>query len=159
MLQTLLMLSFSGGMTSVWLTACVGPIATAGRRMLRGRSGAGAAFSLALGAAALWTLVLAAPWMLLFFLAPAEAVRLAAAINHAVDGAILGLGAWLFVAGIRRTLPRFNDDIEIAAALALVALVRSDEETMSRTERIYEAHAVAPHAAEGLSAHPAGVAI
>jgi hypothetical protein len=137
MLREVLIFISCGTAVYVWLCAIVAPVFSASKQLIRHVADARAwgMLGLALGSALVWTLVPAAALFLLASLEPEAA--LAVLQSASLDVAVLtGLIAW----SIRATgfgVPRLDPDLEIAVALALVALVRDDGRTLGRVEQIY----------------------
>jgi hypothetical protein len=149
MLREVLIFVSCGTAVYVWLCALVAPVFSASQQLIRHVADARAwgMLGLALGSALVWTLVPAAALFLLASLEPEAALAIlqSASLDVAV---LIGLIAW----SIRATVfgvPRLDPDLEIAVALALVALVRDDGRTLGRVEKIYRDLVIAPAMTSG----------
>jgi hypothetical protein len=152
MVREILILLSCGSVGYAWLCAVTAPLVHAIRSVLaRGASlrfeqesrNALLALALAAGAALLWTAILAAAILLSMMLEPRAGLALLG--SHLFWPGIAG-GALVWCGQLLATLrvPRFSDDVEAAAALAIVALVDDDPETLMRAHRLYASYAIGP---------------
>lgn len=128
----------------VWMSATIAPAASALRSLFSRRAGAWAAFALACAGACVWTIVLAGASFIVLSCDPRLAASVLAVPFTVRDGLLLGVALWLLATAVRREAPRLGEHVEIATALAVVALVRDDERTLSRVEALYRQHVVRP---------------
>lgn len=148
MLRDLVILLLCATAIYAWLCATVAPLMRAGRAAIARGAGTSAwtALSLATGAGALWTIVAVGAALLFMMLEPgAGLVLLASAATLA--GLAIGAVAWGTQWALTERVPRLGPDFEVASALAIVALVRDDAETLARVEELYRTVAVDGHAA------------
>jgi hypothetical protein len=142
MLREVLILLSCGSVGYAWLCAVTAPLVRAVRSVVHSSTrDAWFAFALALGAALLWTAIIAAAILLAMMLEPRAGLALLGSglfWPGVVSGAIVWCGQ--FIATVR--VPRFGGDLEAAAALAIVALIDDEPETLSRVHRLYAAHAI-----------------
>jgi len=116
----------------------------------RERFDAWLAVALAAGAALLWTAIIAAAILLSMMLVPRAGLALLG--SHLFwPGIAAGAAVWLGQLAARIQVPRFNDDVEAAAALAIVALVDDSPETLTRVHHLYASHAIGPRDPRRLS--------
>jgi hypothetical protein len=101
------------------------------------------AVALAAGAAVLWTAIIAAAILLSMMLVPRAGLALLG--SHLFwPGIGAGAAVWLGQLAARIRVPRFSDDVEAAAALAIVALVDDSPETLTRVHHLYASYAIGP---------------
>jgi len=99
------------------------------------------ALALAAGAALLWTAIVAAAILLAMMLVPRAGLALLG--SHLFwPGMGSGTAVWLGQLVATVHIPRFSDDVEAAAALAIVALVDDRTDTLTRVHELYAAHAI-----------------
>jgi hypothetical protein len=142
--ETLILLSCAS-VGYAWLCAVVSPLVRALTSVARGTSRlsreAWQALALAAGAALLWTAILAAAILLAMMLVPRAGLALIG--SHLFwPGIGAGAAVWSGQLVARVRVPRFTDDVEAAAALAIVALVDDRPETLTRVHRLYASHAI-----------------
>ena len=142
MLREILILVSCGSVGYAWLCAVTAPLVRAMRSVVQSSTrDAWLALALAVGAALLWTAIIVAAILLAMMLEPRAGLALLG--SHlfwpgVVSGAIVWCGQ--LIATVR--VPRFGDDLEAAAALAIVALVDDGPETLMRVHRLYALHAI-----------------
>jgi hypothetical protein len=131
-----------------WLCAIVAPLARAVRAAISRSAGPRPwmALGLAVGAGGLWTIVGAGAVLLFMMLEPGAGLALLAS-TVALPGLALGAIGWGTQWALTDRIPRLGQDFEVASALAIVALVRDDPETLGRVEHLYRAVAVDPDGA------------
>jgi hypothetical protein len=146
-----------GTASYLWMTASAGPVSQALRATLRSRRGSGWRYALpvAIGVAALAAVMVSAMTMLIVMSAP-HAGELIADRGLLTTGALSGLAIWSLRAAALGA-PRLSPDVEIALALAVVALKTDDAVLLSMVEREYArcvvndpADAFAPHTAHSV---------
>ena len=142
MLREILILVSCGSVGYAWLCAVTAPLVRAMRSVVQSSTrDAWLALALAVGAALLWTAIIAAAILLAMMLEPRAGLALLGSQLFwpgVVSGAIVWCGQ--LIATVR--VPRFGDDLEAAAALAIVALVDDGPETLMRVHRLYALHAI-----------------
>jgi hypothetical protein len=142
MLREILILLSCGSVGYAWLCAVTAPLVRAMRSVVQSSTrDAWLALALAVGAALLWTAIIAAAILLAMMLEPRAGLALLGSRLFwpgVVSGAIVWCGQ--LIATVR--VPRFGDDLEAAAALAIVALVDDGPETLMRVHRLYALHAI-----------------
>jgi hypothetical protein len=142
MLREILMLLSCASVGYAWLCAVTAPLVHAIRSVTQTFTReAWFALALAVGAALLWSAILAAAILLGMMLEPRAGLALLT--SHLfwpglASGAILWCGQLLAT----RRIPRFGDDVEAAAALAIVALVNDDPKTLMSVHGWYAMHAI-----------------
>jgi hypothetical protein len=151
MLREFVMLLSCAAVSYLWLCAIVSPLLTAVRSLARQGSdrAAWAAFGLAAGGAVLWTAIPLGLLVLAMMLEPSAGLALLhsdAGWRGVSLGNIVWAGQLVAFAHVPR-MPRIGSTFETATALAIVALVNDDARMLSRVERLYRLHAVAPTAA------------
>jgi hypothetical protein len=158
MLREMLILLSCGSVGYAWLCAVTAPLVRAIRSVAQSSTReAWLAFALAFGAALLWTAIVAAAILLAMMLEPRAGLALLGSglfWPGVASGAIIWCGQML--ATLR--IPRFGDDLEAAAALAIVALVDDGPETLMRAHRLYALHAIDPRRVSFGGSPPAAVA-
>ena len=123
-----------------WLCAVVPPIARALRTIAaRGTSSVWAALALAVGGAVLWSVIPLSLLFVVIMLEPRAGLALVKSPG-CPEGGAAGAVCWI-VQAATGSMPRIGADFEVATALALVALVDDDPESLSRVERLYRATA------------------
>lgn len=140
MLGPVTVTTLTGVVCYLWLTAVTLPIVSGMRATLRARGGSGwrGGLPIALGIAALTAAIPAAGLILSAIAAPAR-------IAYVVDttalaaGIVAGVAVWSARAAAFG-VPRLPADVEIAFALAVVALRSDDPATLSSVERSYGQH-------------------
>jgi hypothetical protein len=142
MLREILILLSCGSVGYAWLCAVTAPLLRAVRSVVQAPTRpAWLALALALGAALLWTAIIAAAILLAMMLEPRAGLALLT--SHLFwpgisSGAIVWCGQLL----VTLRVPRFGSDVEAAAALAIVALVDDGPETLMRVHQLYASHAI-----------------
>lgn len=129
-----------GTVSYLWLTVSALPITRALRATVHARRGSGwrYALPLALGVAMMTAAIACAAAIVTTILAPAIAPHLGDRIT-VVTGLLAGAVVWCArAAGLGA--PRLSADLEIALALALVALKSDDPALLSMVERQYAHH-------------------
>jgi hypothetical protein len=169
MLREILILLSCGSVGYAWLCAVTAPLVRAVRSLTgsvwvssRGEAprinkDAWLALALALGAGLLWTAIIAAAILLAMMLEPRAGLALLG--SHLFwpgvsSGAIVWCGQLLTTFRV----PRFGDDVEAAAALAIVALVDDRPDTLRRVHQLYALHAIQPPRVTFGGSRPATVA-
>ena len=137
MIAAIAIVALTGGGTYTWLTAVTLPVWQGMKASLHAWWGDGwrGAFPLAVGVGALVTAVPAAATMLLTMSAPALVLYM---LNSPFLqlGVVSGAALWCVRASVAG-VPRLPEDLEIALALAVVALEHPDAATLSSVERRY----------------------
>jgi len=155
MLREIFILLSCGSVGYAWLCAVTSPVVRAIGSLAsrvsgstrdeasRDRLGAWLALALAVGAALLWTAIIAAAILLFMMLVPRAGLAL---LSSQLFWPGIGAGAavWLGQFAARIRVPRFSDNVEAAAALAIVALVDDSPETLTRVHHLYASHAIGP---------------
>jgi hypothetical protein len=115
------------------------------------------ALALALGAGLLWTAIIAAAILLAMMLEPRAGLAL---LGSHLFWPGVGGGAIVWCGQLLTTfrVPRFGDDVEAAAALAIVALVDDRPDTLRRLHQLYALHAIQPPRVTFGGSRPATVA-
>ena len=155
MLREIFILLSCASVGYAWLCAVTSPVVRAIGSLVsrvsgsstseapRERFDAWLALALAAGAALLWTAIIAAAILLSMMLVPRAGLALLG--SHLFwPGIGAGAAVWLGQLAARIRVPRFSDDVEAAAALAIVALVDDSPETLTRVHRLYASHAIGP---------------
>ncbi|HEY3885777.1 MAG TPA: hypothetical protein VGL62_11245 [Vicinamibacterales bacterium] len=141
MLRDVIILGSCASAFYAWLCAIVSPIARAIDAVaVRRATAARAALALAIGGGLLWTLIGLAGLFVSMMLEPRAGLALLTSPLGLV-GLGAGLAAWAVYAGTTRHVPRIGSTFEVATALAIVALVRDDPDTLARIEALYRANA------------------
>jgi hypothetical protein len=145
MLRDVVILLSCGAVSYLWLCVIASPLANSLRSLIRHRADrtAWAAFALASGGAILWTAIIAGSILLGMMLEPRAGLALLRS-DAGWRGVSLGNIVWVCQLLAFARVPRLGPTVETATALAIVALVRDDPWTLSRVERLYRVHAVAP---------------
>ena len=127
-----------------WLCAITAPIVRAIRSVVQAPvRDAWLAVALAIGAALLWTAIIAAAIVLAMMLVPSAGLALVD--SHLFwPGMACGASVWCGHLAAAFRVPRFADDLEAATALAIVALFDDGPETLTRAHRLYARHAIGP---------------
>ena len=158
MLREMFVLVSCGSVGYAWLCAVTAPLVRVIRSVVHSSTReAWVAFALAVGAALLWTAIVAAAVLLAMMLEPRAGLALLGSRLFwpgVVSGAIVWCGQLL----VTLRVPRFGDDLEAAAALAIVALVDDGPETLLRAHQIYALHAIDPQRVSFGGSRPAAVA-
>jgi hypothetical protein len=143
MLSSVVILVSCGAVSYLWLCVIASPLVNSLRSLLRhGADGtAWAAFALAAGGAVLWTAIVAAAIVLGMMLEPGAGLALLRS-DLGWRGVSIGTVVWSAQLVSFARLPRLGPAVEIATALAVVAIVSDDPQTLSRVERVYRAHAL-----------------
>jgi len=142
MLRDILILLSCGSVGYAWLCAVTAPLVRATRSVVHASTRqAWLAFALAIGAALLWTAIIAAAILIAMMLAPQAGLVL---LGSHLFWPGLATGATMWCGQLFTTLrvPRFGNDLEAAAALAIVALVDDEPETLSRVHQVYAWYAM-----------------
>jgi len=144
-----------GAISYVWLTVATHPLWKGLRTTLQTRAGDGwaAGFPLTAAMAALSAAIPVTASALIAMAYPRVAAELPTWVGLPV-GFLAGLVTWIGRAAIFG-MPRVSPDVEVALALAVVALRNDDPGILSRVERQYEryildAPPLAPYAVEQL---------
>lgn len=141
MARDLVVVASSASATYGWCCAVIPPAARAARTVLMRRtSAAWNALALAAGGAILWTVIPGAGLFIAMMLEPRSALALVGSPIW-LSGAVAGAACWMCHAAAARRVPRIGSDFEVATALAIVALLKDDPDTLSRVERIYRENA------------------
>ena len=140
MLGPVIVTTLTGVVCYLWLTAVTLPIVNGARASRRAREGSGwsGGLPIALGIAALAAAIPAAALILFAMVAPGR-------IAYVVDttalatGTVAGVAVWSTRAAVSG-VPRLPADVEIAFALAVVALKSDDPTTLASVEASYGQH-------------------
>jgi hypothetical protein len=143
MFRDLLMLASCGSVSYVWLCAVVAPVTHAARSVWRHYAvrAAWQALGLSVSAAVLWTAIVGALVVLLMILEPHAGLAL---LRSHLFWPGIGVGAALWVGQLVLTFrePRLGATFEAATALAIIALVDDQPETLAKVHQLYAAHAI-----------------
>lgn len=151
MFRDVVILLTSGAVTYLWLSAIASPFARSVRSLMRDGASrtAWTAFALASGSAVVWTVILVGSILLGMMLEPRMGLAFLRS-DAGWRGISLGNVVWICQMIAFARMPRLGPTLETATALAIVALVRDDPWTLSRVERLYRTHAVAPAGGAGV---------
>jgi hypothetical protein len=157
MFRDVVMIMSCGAVSYLWLCVIVSPLATSIRSLARHGAdrAAWAALALAAGGALLWTAIVAGAILLGMMLEPRAGLALLRS-DASWRGVSLGNIVWACQLVASARVPRIGPAVETATALAIVATVRNDPGTLSRTETLYRAFAVAAGSNNVNTAPPAG---
>jgi hypothetical protein len=141
MFQAVAIATASGTVSYLWMTASALPLTRAFRATCRnGRHGWRYALPLAVGGSVMAALAVSALVVLIVMSQP----QLGASFGDRAilaTGSLTGLALWC-VRSAALGVPRLGHDIEMALALAVVALRTDDAELLSRVEHEYARHVV-----------------
>lgn len=140
MLGPVIVTTLTGVVCYLWLTAVALPIVNGVRATRRARKGSGwrGGLPIALGIAALAAAIPAAALMLFAMFAPGR-IAYVVETTALAAGAVAGVAVWSARAAALG-VPRLPADVEIAFALAVVALKSDDPATLSSVEASYGQH-------------------
>ena len=143
MLRDVLIIISCGSAGYAWLCAIAAPLLRAVRSFVRRATRqAWIAVALAIGAALVWTAIVAAAIVLAMILEPrAGLVLLASRLFWPGVGA--GSAAWVAQLALTSHVPSFGGAFELDTALAIVAVVDDDPRALARVHAIYASHALA----------------
>jgi len=149
MLRDILILLSCASVGYGWLCAVTAPLVRAMRSVVQTSTRqAWLAFALAIGAALLWTAIMAAAILLAMMVEPGAGLALLG--SHLFwPGFAIGAAVWCGQLLTTLRVPRFGNDLEAAAALAIVALVDDEPDTLIRVHRLYASHATGVLGASG----------
>ena len=152
MLREVLLSMSTAAATYAWICAVAAPVVGSCRSMFRRLDKAAwQALALAVAGLALWTAVAAAVVLLAMTLEPGTGLAVLRG-ESLWSGLLLGTVVWGGQAALTGHLPRIGADFEAATAIGIVALVRQDEATLARVERLYLSHAIVAADAAAASA-------
>jgi hypothetical protein len=160
MFSNVVILLSCGAVSYLWLCVIASPLVNSLRSLIRHGADrtAWTAFALAAGGAILWTAIVAGAILLGMMLEPRAGLAVLRS-DLGWRGMSLGNVVWSVQLLSFARVPRLWPPLEMATALAIVAVVREDPRTLSRVERLYRTHALAsdPDAA-GVSDGVRGIA-